>query len=82
MIMATRSFVMFKLIEMRYVCYLLLLLSYVGCMFSLIKNTHTAHGVVYVRVLYAGCVMKKKLKRMELLVTDLNGDFRRELVMD
>ncbi len=51
-------------------------------MFSFIKNTHTAHGVVYVRVLYAGCVMKKKLKRMEFLVTDLNGDFRRELAMD
>ncbi len=59
MIETTRSFVVLKLNEMQYVCYLLLLLSHVGFMFSLIKNTHAALGVVYVRVLYAGCVIKK-----------------------
>ncbi len=59
MIATTRSFVVLKLIEIRFACKLLLLLRRVGCMFSFIKNTHAALGVVYVRVLYAGCVMKK-----------------------
>ncbi len=59
MIVTTRSFVVLKLIEIRFACKLLLLLRRVGSMFSFIKNTHAALGVVYVRVLYAGCVMKK-----------------------